>query len=317
MSFWNELKAKGIVLGLSPMDGVTDAPFRFMLAKTGKPDVMFSEFVSVDGLHHATRERKERMLKAFVYDESERPVVAQVFGSIPELFAEAAELIERLRFDGMDINMGCPSKTVSEHGCGAGLIRTPALALKILQTAKGATKLPVSVKTRVGVSDVGEMEEWIEAIMEASPANLSLHGRTLKQMYTGQADWEAIGRAATIVHRHGGMILGNGDVKSITEAEDKVREFWVDGVLFGRATFGNPAFFVSKGEASREQKLSWMVEHAHKYEEVYGTGWFAPMRKHLAWYAHGFPGAAELRAELMRTNSAGEVEEVVKLVYKA
>lgn len=311
MSFWNDLQQKGMIVGLSPMDGVTDAPFRYMVAKYSKPDVMFTEFISVDALHHSRGEKREQLLKSFVYDEMERPIVAQVFGKTPELFIEAARLIESLGFDGMDINMGCPSKTVSEHGCGAGLIRTPEQAVAIVRAAKAATTLPVSVKTRLGVTDKGEMEEWIEAIMEAEPANLSLHGRTLKQLYTGQADWEAIGRAAEIVHKRGGMIFGNGDIKSLEDAHDKVRKYGVDGVLVGRATFGNPAFFAGVTEPSRERRLTWCVEHAKKYEEVFGMSWFAPMRKHLVWYAHGFPGAVELRQQLVRANSAREVEQIV------
>lgn len=309
--FWEDLKREGMILGLSPMDGVTDAPFRYMVAKYGKPDVMFTEFISVDALHHAVGERREQLLKSFVYDEMERPIVAQVFGKEPELFAEAAELIESMGFDGMDINMGCPSKTVSEHGCGAGLIRTPKLAKEIVRVTKGATKLPVSLKTRIGVSDKSEMEEWISAIMEANPAALSLHGRTLKQLYSGEADWEAIGRAAEIVHRAGGIILGNGDVKSVTMARERVRKYGIDGVLLGRAAQGNPGVFRGEVEPTREQKLAWMVEHSKKYEEVYGTNWFAPMRKHLAWYAHGFPGAAELRGQVVRVNSTQELERLI------
>lgn len=311
MSFWDNLFRLGRpIVGLSPMDGVTDAAFRYMVGKYGAPDVIFTEFVSVDALHYATGERRVRLLKTLVYDPAQRPIVAQVFGHTPELFVEAAELIERLGFDGIDINMGCPAHKVEEQGSGAGLIRTPKLAQEIVRTVKGATKLPVSVKTRLGVDRV-VVAEWMAALMEVEPVNVSLHGRTLRQMYTGEASWEAIGEAAKVVHQAGGHILGNGDIRSIEDLQEKVRVYGVDGVLIGRAAEGNPAVFRGIDEVSRERRLAWAIEHAHKHEEVWGGENFLPVRKHLAWYCHGFPGAVELRMKLMQTNSAAEVEEVI------
>ncbi|GAB4026744.1 MAG: tRNA-dihydrouridine synthase [Candidatus Microgenomates bacterium] len=351
------------------MDGVTDAPFRYMVAKYGQPDVIFTEFVSVDGLHYAEGVKRERILKDFVkasdlmnicdpkyfsqksglslsgdsatsissspfrakfFDRKTPPrhfnrpfEVAQVFGNKPEFFVEAAKLIERLGFDGIDINMGCPAKNVSENGCGAGLIRTPKLAQEIILATKDATKLPVSVKTRIGVSSSTEMEEWIEALCEVEPANIILHGRTLKQLYQGSADWEAIGRAAEIVHKNGLHILGNGDVASLSEARDKTERYGVDGVLIGRAAEGNPLVFKGIDEPDYKQRLLWAVEHAQVYELVFkphnptpdDVRWFLPMRKHLAWYAHGFPGAVELRTKLMKTTSMREVEQIISLLH--
>lgn len=310
---WEALFASGKpVVGLSPMDGVTDAPMRYMTAKYGAPDVMFTEFVSVDALHYATGERRVRILKTFIFDQSERPVVAQIFGATPELFAEAAELIEKLGFDGIDINMGCPAHKVEEQGSGAGLIRTPALAQEIVRATKAATKLPVSVKTRIGI-DRDVAEEWMQALMEVKPAVISLHGRTLKQLYQGSADWEAIGRAGKIVHKQGGFILGNGDIQSVTEGLARVKEYGVDGFLIGRAAEGNPAVFRGSDEPSKEQRLDWIVEHARVYERILGRDNFLPVRKHLAWYARGFPGASGLRQKLVMTNNAKEVEELIKL----
>lgn len=312
MSFWDQLWQKGRpVLGLSPMDGVTDAAFRYMVGKYGSPDVMFTEFVSVDALHYAKGERRERLLKTFIYDPSQRPVVAQVFGKTPEFFAEAAELIEQLGFDGVDINMGCPAHKVEENGSGAGLIRKPDLAQQIIRATKAATTLPVSVKTRIGVDQI-VAKEWMATLMEVSPVNISLHGRTLKQMYTGSADWEVIGEAASVVHKLGGHILGNGDVKTRAEAIEKCQTYGVDGVLIGRAAEGNPAVFRGIEEPGEDQRLAWALEHAHKHEEVWGEGNFLPVRKHLAWYCHGFPGAVELRMKLMQTNSAKEVREIIE-----
>lgn len=363
------------VVGLSPMDGVTDAAMRYMTAKYGGPDIVFTEFVSVDALHHATGERRERLLKTFmrvkdVDKYSSAPVIqysseskenrktekreykirgpyeiAQVFGNIPELFEEAAELVESLGFDGIDINMGCPAHKVEENGSGAGLIRTPQVAQEIIRRVKAATKLPVSVKTRIGVDKI-VVEEWMETLMEMKPANISLHGRTLKQLYQGSADWEAIGRAAEVVHKHGGHILGNGDVLSLSDGTDKVSRYGVDGFLIGRAAEGNPRIFLQGsvpckfcGEQGTEpcihKRMVWMVEHAKIFEKIFkysgnpvsqfssesqengNTGTlenhksFMPMRKHLAWYCKGFPGAVEIRSKLMLANSASEVEQIV------
>lgn len=346
MSFWDELYSRGRpVIGMSPMDGVTDAPFRAMVAKYGRPDVIFTEFVSVDGLHFAQGEKKERMLREFVkardliaktntmvesVNEGKEEVdiqikenapfeVAQVFGNKPEFFIEAARLVESLGFDGIDINMGCPAKNVSENGCGAGLIRTPELAQEIVRATMGATKLPVSVKTRIGVSSASEMEEWIKALIEVRPANISLHGRTLKQLYQGSADWEAIGRAARMVQEAGLHLLGNGDVASLMDAKEKIDKYGVNGVLIGRAAEGNPEIFVGNDDPIQDTRLEWAVEHAKLYETLFKPSvardddirWFLPMRKHLAWYAHGFPKAVELRMALMRTRSADEVEIII------
>lgn len=320
MSFWDDLYAKNkIVVGLSPMDGVTDAAMRYMSAKYGKPDLLFTEFVSVDALHHAPADRRERLLKTFIKasevgDLGYRPYeIAQVFGNKPELFEEAAILIEKMGFDGIDINMGCPAHKVEEHGSGAGLIRTPEVAQEIVRRVKAVTKLPVSVKTRVGVDKI-VVEEWMETLMEVEPVNITLHGRTLKQLYQGCADWEAIGRAAEVVHKHKGHLLGNGDITSIKDLEDKVRQYGVDGGLIGRCAEGNPGIFAGMDEPTVEQRIAWMVEHAQVYEKIFGEGNFMPMRKHLAWYCKGFPGAVEVRSKLMQTNSSKEVEEIVKVV---
>ncbi|MFH1244385.1 MAG: tRNA-dihydrouridine synthase [bacterium] len=348
MSFWEDIfNVNKRVVGLSPMDGVSDAAFRYMVGKYGRPDVMFTEFVSVDALHYATGERRERLLKTFVRARDIKPSnhytitpfeVAQVFGHTPEFFAEAAVLVESLGFDGIDINMGCPAHNVEEQGSGAGLIRTPKLAQELIRVTREATVLPVSVKTRIGIKDKSEMEEWIMVLMEAKPVVISLHGRTLRQLYQGKADWETIGRAGRIVHKMGGHILGNGDMTSLQQAAYSVEQYGVDGVLIGRAAEGNPGIFAKSQisnsqilqlEPTREQRLAWAVEHAKIFEKIVTervqplkseqatlrvepSKLFMPMRKHLAWYCRGFPGAVELRMKLMQANSADEVELVLK-----
>ncbi len=362
MSFWSQLFAKNeMVLGLSPMDGVTDSAMRYMSAKYGEPDILLTEFVSVDALNHAKEEKAvDRVMRAFVrakdvdHLDKEPFEIAQVFGHTPELFYQAAVMIAELGYDGMDINMGCPMHKVEDQGSGAGLIRTPEVAQEIILASKRAMEdfsqgkvkledlkisdnikkwvtkhrkdsnkmrepLPVSVKTRVGVDKI-VVEEWMRTLMEVKPDNISLHGRTLRQLYQGFADWEALGRAAKVVHQRGGHIIGNGDVLNLDDARKKVDQYGVDGVLIGRNAEGNPGIFKNIQDPSSKRRIEWMVEHAKLYEKLNkpdlvsegDVRWFMPMRKHLAWYCKGFEGAVEIRTKLMLSNSAQEVEQIVE-----
>jgi tRNA-dihydrouridine synthase B len=278
-SFWNNLPRP--IIGLAPMDGVTDAAFRAITARHGGPDISFTEFTPVDRIVRG----HDPELSDLRYSEIERPVIAQVFGTEPDSFYRIAHLICELGFDGIDINMGCPSKTIAGAGAGAGLIRTPERAREILgrtrqgirDWAAGQTieqiglpasvvddvrraknrwfghdveammetprqPIPVSVKTRLGYGQV-VIEDWIPSLLSESPAAITLHGRTLAQRYRGEADWEAIARAVEIVRGSGTLILGNGDIRSAATAVRRIRETGVHGVLIGRAALGNPWIF--------------------------------------------------------------------------
>jgi len=303
LGFWNKLKKP--IIGLAPMDGVTDAPMRFITAKYGHPDVTFTEFVSAEGLRHS-----KRLLRDFKYDELERPIVAQLFGGEPEAFFEAAKLVVKMGFDGVDINMGCPAKKVAGRGEGAGLIKNPALAAEIIAAVKRGVdgKIPVSVKTRIGYDQVDPT--WWEFLATQDLAAVSMHGRTFKQMYEGKANWEAISEAARIIRSERTVFLGNGDVASRQDGEEKVQKYGVDGLLIGRTVWGNPWVFT--GEAVEpKKKLEVALEHSRKFEEIFPEDRFFIMRKHLSWYAHGFENATDLRQKLVMTNCADEVEKVV------
>ncbi|HEY1268626.1 MAG TPA: tRNA-dihydrouridine synthase [Candidatus Binatia bacterium] len=280
MSFWNEISTP--IVGLSPMDGVTDASFRYIAATVGRPDVMLTEFVSVDTAAFAP----ESLLRDFTYSEVERPVAAQIYGHTPEAFYKVAHIVCELGFDGLDINMGCPAKKVAAKGSGAGLIQTPALARAIIRAARqgirdwaaGQTladigvdreliarirnanrlrsgaetpaerrEIPLSVKTRIGY-EVVVVEDWIKNLLEERPAAISIHGRTLMQQYRGSADWGAIARAVEVARGSGTLILGNGDLRSLADVYRRVTETGVDGVLLGRAAQGNPWIFRGKLE---------------------------------------------------------------------
>jgi nifR3 family TIM-barrel protein len=356
MNFWREIPKP--IIGLSPMDGVTDASFRFIAAKHGGPDVVFTEFVNIQSAFYAPN----TLLRDLIYSELERPVVAQIYGREPELFYKVAHVVCELGFDGLDINMGCPSRKVAASGCGAALIRAPELAREIIRAARRGVRhwcagqsleqagtepaliqsveacnrqrtglprqpqrrlIPVSVKTRLGY-ERNVIEDWIPVLLEERPAVISLHGRTLQQGYKGNADWDAIARAAEIARGSQTLLLGNGDAQDLADAGKRARETRVDGVLLGRAAQGNPWIFANKHEiktprragefsdtgAARvtlAERFRVIREHCEHYEELSGKRNFAAMRKHLAWYCKNFRGAAELRSQMVRVNSAGEV----------
>lgn len=307
--FWGELPRP--ILALAPMDDVTDAPFRRMVAKYGKPDVMFGEFVSVDGLCSVGR---KNLLRDLIFDPSEHPVVAQLFGTDPQKFCESARLIRDLGFDGVDVNMGCPVKLVCKTGAGASLIKTPSLAKEIVLAAKeGAGQLPVSVKTRTGF-ERHIMDEWLATLLEVNPAAITLHLRTAREMSKVDAHWELAARAVDIVGDSPTVLIGNGDIESTERARALAAETGLDGIMLGRAVFGNPWLFGSTkvAEVPLSERLRVMVEHAELFEEVFGSRKrFVVMRKHLLAYSSGFSGAKELRIKLMQANSAEEVKQIV------
>lgn len=335
-NFW--LNINKPIIALSPMDGVTDVAMRHITQKYGKPSFTVTEFTSVEGINAGAL----RLMKDFKYTEIEKPVVAQIFGSTPEAFYKSAIVVASLGFDGLDINMGCPAPSVEEHGAGAGLIRTPELASKIIKATQKGVKdwsegitlekadihpdivkyinethpnserklIPVSVKTRTGY-DVPVTEQWISHLLQHDLANITLHGRTLKQLYMGQADWDEIAKASKLVRQTNTLFLGNGDVSSYDDALQKIKTYDLDGVLVGRAAQGNPWFFKNYTPATSE-RFSVAIEHAKTYEKLISADYFLPMRKHLAWYIKGFENASDLRQKLVQASSSQEVEAILE-----
>ena len=314
-------------MALAPMANVTDVAFRSIIAKYGKPDLMYTEFVSADGLGSAGR---EHLLIDLKFSEAERPIVAQFFGATPDHFYQAALLAQELGFDGIDINMGCPDRAVLKQGAGAALIETPELAQEIIrETKRGAGPLPVSVKTRLGLKK-NTLKSWLPRLLETDLAAVIIHGRTAKELSLVPARWEDIAEAVKIRAELGlGMeetlILGNGDVKNLADAEVKAKKYGLDGVMVGRGIFGNPWFFAryhnevvipgfaGMGEPDAKEKLRVMVEHTRLFEKMFtGVKNFDVMKKHYKAYANGFPGAKELRIKLMAAKNADEVDQVVK-----
>lgn len=329
------------VLGLSPMDGVTDSAYRYITKKYGNPDLIFTEFTNVIGLSVAGH----HVLKDFHYDKSQKPIVAQIYGKDPEYFYHAAKIACELDFDAVDINMGCPAKNVASSGSGAALIKTPELAKEIIAATKEGVKhwvedgkltglptktknaikaleneigiepherqmIPVSVKTRIGFSEP-ITEQWISTVASMNPAWISVHGRTLKQMYLGEANWLEIKKAVEITDI---PVLANGDIKTYDDYQRILEVTGAFGALIGRGSYGNPWIF--KGQEFEnvplEEKIKVLIEHTKKFVELNpDPKAFVQMRKHFGWYIKGFDGAKETREKLMRANTTEEVELIL------
>jgi nifR3 family TIM-barrel protein len=315
--FWAKLPKPFIVL--APLANVTDPAFRRIIAKYSKPagpDVMYTEFVSADGLILANEEGKAKLMRDLLFTDAERPIVAQFFTADPERMEKAAALAEQLGFDGVDINMGCPDKSIEKQGAGAKLILNPIRACELVAAAKrGAPNLPVSVKTRLGYNkDI--LEEWLPEILAAEPVVLTLHARTRKEMSAVDAHWDRVKRAVEIRNELGSktLIVGNGDVKTVEEAHQKAKETGAEGVMIGRGIFGTPWLFAKEDVfPSIPDRLRILLEHTKLFEELLGDiKNFAIMKKHFKAYVEGFPGAKELRMQLMETHSASEVEAFIQ-----
>jgi nifR3 family TIM-barrel protein len=305
--FWKKLKKP--IMVAAPMSGVTDDAFRQMFLKYGKPSVFWTEFVSADGLFS---KGEKYCLDVLKFNKRERPIVAQLFGGDPVNFEKAAEKIAKLGFDGIDINMGCPDTNIEKKGGGAALIKNPALAKEIiLATKKGAGKLPVSVKTRIGYNK-NEIYKWIPAILEENISALTVHFRTKKEAYTGQANWKLAEEIVKLRDEIAPetLIIGNGDIKTLEEAKNLVKETGLDGFMIGRAIVGNPWFFSDK-ESSLSDRLDVIIKHAEIFEKV-NFRHFDSMKKHFHAYAKNFEGARELRENLMKVKNAKETKKVIQ-----
>ncbi len=306
-NFWKKLKKP--IFCLAPMADVTDCAFRQIIAKYGKPDVFWTEFVSADGLAHTAA--REKLLIDLKFSENERPIVAQIFGSNVENIRSASALCKELGFDGIDINMGCPDKSIEKQRAGAAMIKDPKLAKKIIQAVKeGGGGLPVSVKTRLGYNKVDE--EWIKFLLGEDLAALTVHLRTRKEMSNVPAHWDLMQRVVEIrdeVNKET-LILGNGDVEDTNNARRKCKDSGCDGAMLGRAIFGNPWLF-SAYVPSLQEKLEVMIEHTKLFEKILGKHKnFAIMKKHYKAYVNGFDGAKELRVKLMEAENADQVEAI-------
>ncbi len=297
---------------LAPLDGVTDFVFREIVASIAKPDVLFTEFTHTDAL---LSKGYDKTIERFRISDIQHPIVAQIWGTRPESYFKVAQMVNELGFDGVDINMGCPDKTVMKSGGGAIMINHQQLAAEIIQATKeGAANIPVSVKTRIGVNKI-VTEEWTSHLLKQGIAALTIHGRTAVEMSKVPAHWDEIGKVVNIAKKitPDTVILGNGDIESQTQAIHMHKTYGVDGVMIGRGIFSNPWIFeFPEKEHSQNDHLQLLLLHTKLYCETYPDAKrFSVMKKFFKNYVKGFRGSNQLKTELMESTNLAEVQELV------
>lgn len=315
-------------LVLAPMDDVTDTVFRRIVGRCAPPDLYFTEFVNVDGLQSPGR---SKLLPKLQFTPAERPLVAQIWGKQPEnyyktvrqlvdgtlcreLAAHNGEDISNLHFAGVDINMGCPVKTVVRNGCCSALISDRVRAGEIIAAVKEAAgqDLPVSVKTRLGQKEIDY--SWPTFLLDQKLNMLTIHGRTAREMSKVPAHWGAIGRIRQLRDElaPSTLLVGNGDVLSRAQAVALAAEHGLDGIMIGRGVFNDPFVFAKSspwGKYTRAQKINLYRQHV----ELFAATWqsferrLPTLNKFCKIYIHGFDGAKELRDQLMAAQSVSEL----------
>ncbi len=327
-NIWNKLPHSFTIL--APMEGVTDAIFRQVVAKAGRPDLFFTEFTNVSSF--ASEKGRANALERLEVVESDAPIIAQIWGKNPEHFAELAGALEGLGFAGLDINMGCPDRHVNAAGGGAAMIRTPDLAVECLNQARQATKLPVSVKTRLGYTYVDEYRTWLPTLLKEHPAALTVHLRTRKEMSKVSAHFELIPEIAGLCKAFSSetKLVINGDIKDLAQVRELTVKYpQVDGWMIGRGVFENPYCFTDH-KPTQAELLSLLNYHLDLFDakdaelklqraqalseggdmEVRGLA-FEPLKRFFKVYLHSFPGASELRAKLMECKNTAEVRRIL------
>lgn len=310
---------------LAPMEDVSDPPFR-AVCKANGADLMYSEFISSEGL---IRDAIKSRQKLDIFDY-ERPVGIQIFGGDEEPMSMAAQIVETVNPDLLDINYGCPVKKVICKGAGAGILKDIPKMVRLTEAVVKATKLPVTVKTRLGWDDqTKNIEEVAERLQDVGIKALTIHGRTRTQMYKGHADWSLIGKVKNNP-RIKIPIFGNGDICTPEQARDAKARYGVDGVMIGRAAIGYPwifneiKHFLRTGEHLPPPTVAERVAvcKQHLQQSVSWKGavvGILEMRRHYANYLKGLPHIKDFRGKLVTCNTAAAVEEVldaIALQYK-
>jgi len=313
---WGKIKKPYVIL--APMAGYTDSAFRQLIKEIAPPVICITELISADGLAYAS----QKTLKMLKFDKSEHPNILQLFGKNIEHFKEAVKIAEEAGFDGVDINMGCPARKVIGSMHGSALIKTPDIAFKIVEICARNTKLPVSVKTRLGWEDDSTLEDFAKGLEASGAQMITIHGRTVKQGFDGEANWEPIYKVKEILSI---TVTGNGDIRSGEDAKNKVKN--LDGVMVGRAVFGNPWLMgevctalgickkrqIKSRPADFKDMKKWILRHSELNVKVHGLKkGMLDIRKHLASYIRGFPDAAKLRSQLVQVESIKEVNSILK-----
>lgn len=331
---WDELPKPFLIL--APMEGVTDIMFRQVVAHAGRPDLFFTEFTNVSS--YASEKGRHNALERLEIAPTDVPIIAQIWGKNPEHFSETCKALESLGFSGVDLNFGCPDKHVNKAGGGAAMIKTPELAVECFRNAVKSTNLPVSIKTRLGWSDVEEYREWLRVLLNEHPAALTVHLRTKKEMSKVPAHYELIPEIVKMrdeISPETKLVI-NGDIRDRAHVSELYREHpEVDGFMIGRGVFQNPYCF-TEHEPTREELMELLKLHLKFYEEELAKrlsrsirddgreqggdekGYsrvlpYEPMKHFFKIYVNNFPGAKELRAKLMETHSVEEARDIIDI----
>lgn len=298
------------------MEAVTDVVFRHVIAHAAKPDLFFTEFTNASSYCSPAGEHSTRGRLEFTADE--QPMVAQIWGSKPDEFAKMARGLAEKGFAGIDINTGCPEKSVVKGGAGSGLIKTPDLTSELIAAAKEGG-IPVSVKARLGYSYVDEWREWLAHLLRQDIANLTIHLRTRKEMSKVPAHFELIPEIKKLRDEIAPQTLLtiNGDIRDRQHGEELVAKYGVDGVMIARGLFHNPfAFETEKRDHSKEELLHLLHLHLDlfdKYSLELEPRHYDPLKRFFKIYIRDFPGASELREKLMHTKSTKEARDILAL----
>ncbi|MCE5047068.1 tRNA dihydrouridine synthase [Staphylococcus equorum] len=310
-NFWRELPRPFFVL--APMEDVTDVVFRHVVSEAGRPDVFFTEFTNTESFCHP--EGVHSVRGRLTFTEDEQPIVAHIWGDKPEHFREMSIGMAEMGFKGIDLNMGCPVPNVATKGKGSGLIQRPETAAEIIQAAK-AGGLPVSVKTRLGYSDIDEWRDWLTHVFEQDIANLSIHLRTRKEMSKVDAHWELIGEIKKVrdAIAPNTLLTINGDIPDRKTGLELAAKYGIDGVMIGRGIFQNPyAFEKEPKEHTSEELLGLLRLHLDLFDKYTKEEprQFKPLRRFFKVYVRGIKGAGELRHQLMSTSTTDEVRTLL------
>ncbi|MDK9857249.1 tRNA dihydrouridine synthase [Staphylococcus equorum] len=310
-NFWRELPRPFFVL--APMEDVTDVVFRHVVSEAGRPDVFFTEFTNTESFCHP--EGVHSVRGRLTFTEDEQPIVAHIWGDKPEHFREMSIGMAEMGFKGIDLNMGCPVPNVATKGKGSGLIQRPETAAEIIQAAK-AGGLPVSVKTRLGYSDIDEWIDWLTHVFEQDIANLSIHLRTRKEMSKVDAHWELIGEIKKVrdAIAPDTLLTINGDILDRKTGLELAEKYGIDGVMIGRGIFQNPyAFEKEPKEHTSEELLGLLRLHLDLFDKYTKEEprQFKPLRRFFKVYVRGIKGAGELRHQLMSTSTTDEVRTLL------
>lgn len=310
--FWHSLPRPFFIL--APMEAVTDVVFRHVVARAGRPDIFFTEFTNAASFCSPAGVHSTRGRLAFTPDE--QPMVAQIWGSRPEQFAEMSVGLRQLGFASIDINMGCPDKSVVKGGAGSGLIRTPQQAAELIAAAKTAG-LPVSVKTRLGDVRPDEWQTWLAHLLQQNITNLTIHLRTRKEMSAVPAHYELIPAIKALRDQLAPhtLLTINGDIRDRAHGMELAERYGIDGLMIGRGIFHNPYAFAPTGaQPTREALLELLAFHLNEfdhYSQALEPRPFEPLKRFFKVYIHSFPGASELREALMHTHSTDDVRSIL------